>query len=286
MHPFGKNAQHGLEQILVAQHHRRAPMRRFVGRQMPIQPSAHTLRLRRLARGGHHFDLLDVPKIIEAFSRQSVGELSQILLDEQSRFEASALVTIGIIAVVVPVEAGFPGLLHKFKQALFGFVEYIEAHHGIAIHVGRQLTTLLCERIDHSSVERTLIGLSFGEQLGVERAVKRQKGVPQSAKTLPQLAFAIGVEVRKEAPDEFFLRFGEEVRVFQLFEFLEIAKQLRGVGHILIHIVEVGQYAVGPPVEGVEREFVGRHIARTAQHFHIVRIETAHTVDRIVERHV
>ena len=69
MHPFGKHAQHGLEQILVAQHHRRAPMRRFVGRQVFFEPSAHTLRLRGFARGRNHLDLLDVSEIVEALGR-------------------------------------------------------------------------------------------------------------------------------------------------------------------------------------------------------------------------
>ena len=69
LHLCRKNTQHRLEQILITQHHRRAAMRRFVGRQMAVEPSAHTLRLRRLACGRNHFDLLDVSKIIEAFGR-------------------------------------------------------------------------------------------------------------------------------------------------------------------------------------------------------------------------
>ena len=142
------------------------------------------------------------------------------------------------------------------------------------------------QRLDHTAVECALIGLALVEQFGIETTVERQQRVPQSAETLAQLAFAIGIEVGKETPDEFFLRVVEKVRVIQFFEFLKIAKQLRGIGHVLVHIVEIRQNAVGPTVEGVERELVGRHIAPAAQHFHIVRVETAHTVHRIVEGQV
>ena len=96
----------------------------------------------------------------------------------------------------------------------------------------------------------------------------------------------VGIKVGKETPDEFFLRVVEKAHVIQLFEFLKVAKQLRGIGHVLVHIVEVGQDAVSPAVEGVERKFVGRGIARAAQEVHVMGVEPAHTVDGIVERHV
>ena len=261
-------------------------MRRFVGRQVMFEPSAHTLCLCGFARGRDHFDLLDVSEIVEALGRQSIGEVAQIFLDEQSRFEAPTLVRIGIIAVVVPIEAGLPRLLHDFEQVLFGFVEHVETHHGVAIHIGRQGTALFRERIDHPPVECTLIGLAFGQQLRIETAVERQESIPQSAKAFAQFALVVGIKVGKETPDEFFLLVVEKAHVIQLFEFLKVAKQLRGVGHVFVHIVEVGQDAVGPAVEGVERKFVGRGIARAAQEIHVVGVEPTHTVDGIVERYV
>ena len=169
---------------------------------------------------------------------------------------------------------------------MFGFVEHVEAHHGVTIHIGRQGTALFRKRIDHTPVECALIGLAFGQQLRIEAAIERQEGIPQSAKAFTQFALVVGIEVGKETPDEFFLRFAEEFGAFQLLELLEVAKQLRGVGHVFVHIVEVGQNAVGPAVEGVERKFVGRGIARAAQEIHVMGVEPAHTVDGIVERHV
>ena len=213
------------------------------------------------------------------FRWQAVGKFEEVLAQEKSGFKGHVLIgRAEVERVVVPVEKRLLLFFQEGEQLFLHLVQDVEAHKGVAVHVGVERDTLLLQVLHHTAEKCPLVGQTFGRQFGIEMLIEGQEVVPDLEEVLADFAFLMGVKVGKESAQHLFLFVGQEgIGVFQGLEVAEVLKQGFGIGHVLVEVVEVRQNALGPSVENVERW-------RPLHSLGVASVETAHRVDGVIDR--
>ena len=179
-----------------------------------------------------------------------------------------------IICVIVPVEEGLALLFQIAEERFLHLVEYIESHEGVVADPFGQ-SRLAGEQLPHDpAIERALIGQSVRSELGVQPFVERQHDIPQLEEFGTYLRVFFQGEVAEEITQYLLVLLVKPAAGVKFLYLLDIAEKPRHIGHILVHIVKVGEQPFSPPIEEVKRFLAMGEL-------HIMPVKTADRLYRI-----
>ena len=162
---------HGLQQILVAQHHSRLSSCLHKG--VVLQPMPHKASLNGFCGGRHelHFFLLaEVVVYLFIAVKQLIGKSIEVLTDVMSSLIIDSF---HIIAVEIPIKFGLTSLFQSGKQFLFYLLQHVETHKNISIRIETHVL-VTC----HFAIKSTLVGQPFFLQMGVIPIIYVAKVLP------------------------------------------------------------------------------------------------------------
>ncbi len=269
LHLWRQGVQYGLEQLFVT-HYDGCPL--LVGRQVSAEPRGHCPCLRVLCRGCDEVNLFLLPQVVEQLRAEGVGELRQVAPQEYPRLEAAVVAGIG--HVVVPIEESPPLLLERAEERFLHPVEHVEADEGIRAALVGQRGGLIGQPFRHAAVERALVGQSVGGHRVVDSPVNGQQCLPHGQELPFHGRIVLRREIAEEVAEHALLLLVERSGGFECLDVAQVAEEAFGVGHVLVHVVEVGQQPFAPPVEKVERVVAVRLLAVDA-------VQAADGLDRV-----
>ena len=181
-----------------------------------------------------------------------VGEVGQVAGDE-----APCLVVGHIAVVVVPIEVG-PTLAAKgCEQPLLGGLQQVEPDEEVVV-VAAEVDGV--GPLGHVAAESSLVGEPLLTEAPVEVVVDVAHLRPESQEPLFEYGVMVGREMAEEVSDDVLLLGRQVVGAVVLVEVAQVGKDLVGVGHALVDIVEVGEQHLAPAVEMVERLVDAAHL--------------------------
>ena len=142
---------HGLQQILVAQHHSRLSSCLHKG--VVLQPMPHKASLNGFCGGRHELQLFLLAEVVVYLFiavKQLVGKGIEVLTDVMPSLVVGPF---HIIAVEIPIKFGFTSLFQSGKQFLFYLLQHVEPHKHISLCIETHVLVT-----SHFTIKCALVG--------------------------------------------------------------------------------------------------------------------------------
>ena len=182
-----------------------------------------------------------------------VWEVLKILSEEASRLVLRCAADVG--RVVVPVEEGASFFLQECKKLMFYAVQHVESYEDVAVVFVGKLQAPALQSFQYLPVQCALVRESVGLQCFVQFCVYLADMVPEGIEFCPYSRRFFFAEVDEEAFQGFALLGSERraQRVRQVMVVGDVYEEAACVGEVFVHVVEVGEQALSPSVEVVQR---------------------------------
>ena len=151
--------------------------------------------------------------------------------------------------IIIPIEQGFSGIVQSVEEFTLNLIEHIEAYENVGV-VRKCISVELLYGI---SVQHPFVGDALLHQSLAEALIDMAEGVPNGDELFLQGGTFLDGEIVEELLDGFFLFLVDEgVVVHQGTQVLQVGKEVMGIDHILVGIIEVGQQQFSPEIEVIQ----------------------------------